>query len=173
MDADHPRPVRRHSLRLPHYDYAQAGAYFVTICIQDRRCLFAAIEDAILQPTPAGHLAESVWATLSTRFPGLSLDVYVIMPNHLHGIVVLPDRSLGAESAGRRPIPPLGAVIRAFKAATTRQIRQAGLTEFAWQPDYYEHVIRSDADLARIRQYIEDNPSRWATDPEHPQAPAR
>jgi REP element-mobilizing transposase RayT len=158
------RPQRR-SIRLRGYDYAQAGAYFVTICTHQREPWLGAIADGVLQPSAAGEIAGAVWAGLTQRFPTIALDQFVVMPNHLHGIILLGQT---ATSPGQRP-PAVGEIVRVFKAAAAWRIRQAANAAFGWQRNYYEHIIRDDDALARIRQYIHDNPARWSEDPENPE----
>jgi REP element-mobilizing transposase RayT len=118
--------------------------------------------------SPAGRIAEDTWGSISTRFPGTELDAYVVMPNHLHGIIVLPNRPDDHPSRIH-----VGRIVRAFKGAATHAIRHRGLREFAWQADYYEHVIRNDRDLNRIRDYILTNQFRWSLDRANPDAVTR
>jgi REP element-mobilizing transposase RayT len=143
---------------LAGYDYAQAGAYFVTICTAGRRCVLGSIVGTAFQASPPGTLVTAEWQDVPRRFPGVALDAFVVMPNHLHGIVVLEPGAM----------PPLGAIIRAFKAVTTRRLRTSGVPDFTWQANYYEHIIRNELDLDRVRQYITENPARWADDTENP-----
>lgn len=110
-----------------------------------------------------GSLAQSVWTQLMERFPGVLLDAYVLMPNHLHGIIFLSPRQFSDD----KPLT-LGEIVRAFKAVTTRNVRQNGRPDFAWQRNYFEHVVRDEQDLFRIRQYIANNPASWADDAENP-----
>jgi REP element-mobilizing transposase RayT len=158
-------PHRRRSLRLQGYDYAQAGAYFTTICTQDRVCLFGAVADGAMRLSAAGELAATVWSKLPLRFPDIDLDAFVIMPNHIHGIIVLADRA-----------PTIGKVVGTFKSLFAleyiRGVRSSRWPAFdgrVWQRNYYEHVIRDETDLNRIRQYIDENPLRWELDEENPQ----
>ena len=159
-------PLGRPSLRLPTYDYAQPGGYFVTICSQDRLCLFGHIEQGELQLNAAGRMVVEIWTSLPQRFPHTSLDAFVVMPNHVHGVVVIQE-----ERAGQG----LGQIVGAFKSlATNRYI--AGVRQLAWSPfpgrlwqdNYFEHIIRNEAELKRIRDYIAANPLQWERDPERP-----
>ena len=183
--ANETEKYKRRSIRLRDYDYSQAGAYFVTICTQNHKCLFGEIVDGEMLLNNVGQVVQSIWLTLPERYAGVELDQYMIMPNHLHGIVVLagkqpkdsytskvPDRfeqymypkgpiySTHQQELGL-PAPALGEIIRTFKSLTTRFIRAAGASDFAWQGNYYDHIIRNDDDLDRIRQYMIDNPTRW------------
>lgn len=177
----------RRSLRLQGYDYAQAGAYFVTICTQGRECLFGQIVDGEMLLNDAGRMVQAEWEALPGRFTGIDVDAFIVMPNHAHGILLLnpvgapfmAPHDPGADSPGAmnpgamnrgamNRAPTLGEIIRAFKAVATRRLRQSGLSEFAWQRNYYEHIIRNDESLTRIREYIANNPLQWALDRENP-----
>ncbi len=155
----------RRSIRLPGYDYAQSGAYFVTIVCRDR--------DLLLEHPRFRMAVEETWQWLPDRYENVGLDEYVIMPNHLHGIIILREvgrgASRGAPTSGTAR-KPLGSLIGAFKTVSTKRINRIrgvqGLP--VWQRNYYEHVIRSDEELNRIRQYIIDNPIHWEQDPENP-----
>jgi putative transposase len=159
-------PMGRPSLRLPTYNYAQPGGYFVTMCTQHRRCLFGEITDGEMHPNDAGRMAGEVWEALPTRFTHISLDGFVVMPNHPHGIVLIEE-----EQAGQG----LGQIIGAYKSLATNRyitgVRQLDWDPFPgrlWQDNYFEHVIRNQAALDRIRQYIVGNPLSWERDPERP-----
>jgi REP element-mobilizing transposase RayT len=161
---DYPRG--RPSLRLSSYDYAQPGGYFVTICTLDRVCLFGQVAEGDLHLNGAGHMVHQVWEELPQRFAHISLDAFVVMPNHLHGIVMIQEH---------RANQGLGQIIGAFKSLATNRysagVRQCGWQRFSgrlWQDNYFEHIIRNEASLRRIRDYIADNPLQWDTDPERP-----
>ena len=169
-----PEKHHRHSIRLTGYDYTQAGAYFVTIVTQGREPVF---DNVVLQ-----GIAESFWLRLPQRFSHVSLDEWVVMPNHLHGILVIsqdgpiPDPILpagGVPPAGA-PIGSLGAIIGAYKSTTTQRINRIRdmSGRQVWQRNYYERIIRSDAELDAIRRYIRDNPLNWPHDEHHPHTPA-
>jgi len=171
---DEPTLPRRRSIRLPTYDYAQGGAYFVTICAYDRRCVFGRVIDGQAQVNEIGAIIEEEWFR-SPIVRKIVLDAFVVMPNHVHGIVFMD--SVGA--TGRSPAPrsgpgrgSLGSFVGNFKAATTRRIRALSLTpdKPVWQRNYYEHIIRDDKSLDAIREYIENNPANWATDRQNPDA---
>ena len=181
---------RRRSLRLRGYDYSWAGAYFVTVCTHNRACLFGEIVNGEMQLNDVGRMVATHWRSLSKRFSSVQPDALVVMPNHMHGIIALIDVGaalVAAQGRARRITPPrrattrvaptasLGRVIGAYKSLTTvayaRGVKMWGWTPFAgklWQRNYYEHIIRNETDLNRVRQYIMDNPARWAEDPEHP-----
>lgn len=152
---------RRRTIRLPSYDYGSAGAYFVTLCTFGRECLFGEVVDGEMNPSPLGLSVGESWRWLAQRFPGVTLDHWVLMPNHLHGILVLgTDTSLGGSPK------PLGRLIGAFKTVSTKQVNAMRQTPGStlWQRNYWEHVVRNEADLERIRTYIEGNPGSWAAD---------
>jgi len=149
------------SKRLAGYDYSQPGFYFVTICTQEHRQVFGTIVDGQVNLRAPGQIAQSVWVTLPRRFAHVKLDEYVFMPNHMHAIIELTN--LDAALAG--PRAALWEIVRVFKAATSYQIRRSqGNPWFAWQDDYYDTVIQTEATLQQIRQYIVENPLRWTQD---------
>ena len=185
-----PEKHHRRSIRLEGYNYKQSGAYFVTIVTQNRICLFGDISDGEMILSDTGRSAEVSWVGLSSRFPTVSLDSFVVMPNHIHGIIIVgaqfiaPDSSQfiappasmthnyagTAQEGAMNRAPTLGEIVRSYKAVSTRLIRQTANADFAWQRNYYEDVVRSDESLNRIRQYILDNPLRWSIDRENPDA---
>ena len=161
-------PTRR-ALRLRTYDYSQAGAYFVTLCVEDRRCLFGTITDGTLELNPTGRWIASTWEGLGYRFPAVEMDAFVVMPNHLHGIVVLGEQPVSAES--RTDLPE---IMRRFKTYTATQFRTRDTTPRdlrrinLWQRGYHDRVIRNDRELNAIREYILNNPMQWHLDRENP-----
>lgn len=189
------RDQRRRSIRLKEYDYSQAGAYFVTIVTQDRGCLFGDVVDGKMQLNDAGQMVRSVWDDLPKYYAGVETDQFVVMPNHLHGVIVLvgvgpracpeaggqpqgvaPTNTRSAYSDALRTLS-LADVLHWFKTLTTQRytagVRESGWTRFnsrLWQRNYFEHVIRSEDSLNRIRQYILENPMRWEFDRENPAA---
>ena len=175
---------KRHSIRLKGYDYSQAGAYFVTICTNKGTCLFGEIVGREMHLNDAGRMVQAVWDQLVHRFDNVELDEYVIMPNHIHGVISIVGAPLvGAlnpyQRAGTRPAPTatscLGNIVGAFKSIATHEyiggVKQYGWLRFSgklWQRNYYERVARGDAELNAIRAYIADNPRRWDMDKENP-----
>lgn len=162
------RPQRR-SLRLRHYDYSDVGGYFITICTNGRRQLLGRILDGHMRPNDNGRIVESIWSTLPERFPDLILDAHIVMPNHFHGILIVHWHGLAAPKEG---LPALGDIVGALKSLTSRQyqMRKSHRVGSLWQGRYYEHIIRNDAELGRIRKYIAENPLKWAFDRENPEA---
>jgi REP element-mobilizing transposase RayT len=165
---------QRRSIRLPHYDYREAGFYFVTLCVHDRVCLFGEIVNGIMQLNECGALVASEWSRTSVIRPQVVLDEFVVMPNHFHGIVMLTVFRRGvlpyARPNFRSPSQTLGAILRGFKSTTTKRINEIRdiLGAAVWQRNYYEHVVRNDEELQRIREYIVNNPAQWELDRENP-----
>ncbi len=152
-------PTRK-NFRLPGYDYSGAGYYFVTICTKDRRPVLGLVRGHQVTPSNAGLVVVGIWESVPVRFSGVSLDTFVLMPNHIHCIVVIDDNRPGSMNRAST----LGDVVRKMKAASTRSIRREFDPVFSWQRNYYEHVIRSEGSLNRIRRYIQLNPLLWALD---------
>ena len=164
------RLPQRKSLRLAHFDYAEPQSYFVTIVAHDRRCVFGRVEDDDILPSPAGEMLAREWHGLTGRF-GIEIKPFVVMPNHLHGLVSTCNMS--------RP-PALGRIIGAFKSITAREYRAGvnargwpNMPSGLWQRGYFDHVVRDEADEARIIDYINANPVNWVTDPDNPDSPER
>ena len=163
----------RRSIRLKDFDYSQSGAYFVTIVTHQRRCFFGEVAGGDVQLSEAGRIVNEMWQRLSERFDNVSADSFVVMPNHVHGIVTVGAQLIAPDGAGDGAMnraPTLGQIIRAVKAASTYRIRQSTGLEALWQRNYYEHVIRDGKSLDRIRRYIAENPARWQFDPNNPNA---
>jgi putative transposase len=165
-----PRGHRR-SIRLRGYDYTKPGAYFLTICTADRAPLFGEVVDGDMRLNALGQIIENEWLRSETIRQEIVLDAFVVMPNHLHGIVFITS---GREPAGgdvgahghaplRRPPRSLGSFVAEFKsAAALRGNRHRGTPGLPlWQRGTYEHIIRDEQALARIRRYIVSNPARW------------
>ena len=155
-------PKRKHP-RLPDYDYSTAGAYFITICTQGRRCLFSRIVGRGLAPaetvyTQYGIVAREQLLQLEKRFPSLRIEQFVIMPNHIHAILFLE------EAAGARPRPTISDIVCAYKSLTTRACKQLCPIDKVFQTSFYEHIIRGDKDYDEIAQYIINNPKQWELD---------
>ena len=167
------RPARK-STRLKGYDYAQNGAYFVTICTQNRECLFGRVVTGDMRLNYAGVMIMQHWDKLPSKFPRIELDTCVLMPNHLHGIVVIHDGDTAAKAgAPRQQKPSLNDVMQWFKMMTTnayiRGVKEQGWESFPgklWQRSFHDHILRNESDLNTRRGYIATNPARW-TDDEH------
>jgi putative transposase len=160
----------RRSIRLSGYDYAQSGAYFMTICTHNRQYLFGDIADGEMQLNDAGRMVERCWNDIPTHFPHVELDAFVVMPNHVHFIVVNMghgEHTVQGEHAGS----PLHVVLQWFKTMTTNEyicgVKQHGWSPFCgklWQRNYWEHIVRNAQELNHIREYIRDNPASWQQD---------
>ena len=177
----------RQSMRLYEYDYSQAGAYFVTVCTQNRDFLFGEITDGRMVPNDAGRMIQSSWDELPHHYPGIDIDAFVAMPNHIHGIIVLVGagpracpgngklQEDGGQPRGVAPTLSLPDIVHRFKSLTTTRYKH-GVQQFGWIPfpgklwrrNYYEHIIRNEEELDRLREYIVNNPAQWALDDENP-----
>jgi putative transposase len=173
-----PDKHHRRSIRLRNYDYAWPGMYFITICTQNRDLLFGNIVNDIMQLNAAGQMVQAIWETLPERFPNIGVDEFVVMPNHFHAILVIEEcRPAGEDGIATGDVPTLGAMIGAFKSITTHEYIQGvkckGWPPFdrrVWQRNYWEHVVRDEATLDKIRQYVRTNPAFWTDDQLHPDA---
>ena len=166
---------QRRSIRLAHYDYSQNGAYFMTLCVHARLSIFGQIVDGAMQLNECGSLVASEWCRTSAIRPQVALDEFVVMPNHFHAIITIEDSRRGvlpyAHPKFQSPSQSLGSIVRGFKSATTMLINSMRNSSGArvWQRNYYEHVIRNESELTRIREYIVNNPHQWSLDRENPQ----
>lgn len=166
----------RRSIRLKGYDYTQAGTYFVTICVQHRMCLLGEICDKIMRHNAAGQMIQAVWNELPQHYPGVAIDAFVAMPNHVHGIILLTGIDQVNADQTTAPVLSLPEVVHRFKSLTTAQYRK-GVSEGGWKPfpgklwqrNYYEHIVRDATELNHIRDYIARNPAHWAEDAENPE----
>jgi REP-associated tyrosine transposase len=184
----------RRSIRLPGYDYAQDGAYFVTICTQERLCVFGGVSGGKMLHNDAGRMVGRWFLELEKKHETVRCDDYVVMPNHFHGIVEFKGENVDGDEQGAHAGAPLQTidgddvdndgvvalahVIQWFKTMSTneyiRKVKQHDWPPFPgrlWQRNYYERIIRSDTELNRIREYIVQNPATWDTDelnPKHP-----
>ncbi len=171
-------PDRHHrrSIRLKGYDYTQPGAYFITICAHQRAHLFGRVVDGEMVLNALGEIARQCWLAIPNHFPQARLDEFVIMPNHVHGIVWIVN-NVGTRNFSPPPSPDqrprgtsktVGSIVRGFKIGVTKWARQHTDVYTVWQRNYYEHIIRDDRALYAIRQYIRDNPLRWHLDRYNP-----
>ena len=204
---------RVESIRLPGYDYSQPGAYFITIVTHNRQCSFGNIIDDEMMLNEFGVLVQNEWLKTGIIRPNINIDAFVVMPNHLHGIIIITDNDNGhsrdsrdsrdsrrdtlqrvstitdtitdtdtdtitdtemgtetdtgtIEQFGKPTKNSIPTIVRSFKSTTTKQINQMRQTPMKplWQRNYFEHVIRDDNELTRIRHYIINNPNRWEED---------
>jgi REP element-mobilizing transposase RayT len=166
----HPRCLTR----LKDFDYSRPGAYFVTICTQAKLPVFGTIINEKLALNTCGTITESCWLDIPRHYPNARLDEYVIMPNHVHGIIILEYMEPQSDKApaGLKPAAtghPLSEIVRAFKTFSARKVNQLRNSSGnpVWQRNYYEHVIRSELELNQIRDYINNNPLRFALNNEN------
>ncbi len=180
-----PNIHHRRSIRLPGYDYTQAGAYFVTICTHQRQHLFGEIIDGQMHLNLCGQVVVSRWQNIPRHFPRVKLDEFVLMPDHLHGIIAIgggdgeegiafPDgESISSQVLGGNAMPlrgtetdSLGAIVQNFKSVSTRKINQINRSAGTpvWHRNYHERIIRDETALHNIRRYIAANPSKWESD---------
>ena len=187
----------RRSIRLHGYDYSRKGAYFITLCAKNRQCLFGKIADDKMVLNEYGKIVQDEWMESSKIRKEIKLDYFIVMPNHIHGIIFItnrntPLRSTDANDVGAtppnggtsRPAPPqaesppprgpkpksLGSFVAGFKSIATRRINELRKTPgvSVWQRNYYDHIIRNENELHQIREYIVNNPAKWEYDRENP-----
>ncbi len=158
---------KRRSIRLPDYDYSQNNAYFVTICTKDR---LPTIDSGIIR-----GIIQKAWENLPNHYPTVILDEFMIMPNHIHGIIIISNQNIYGLRRGEVTSPlrkkiTLGQIVAYFKYQSTKSINQIrrSISVPFWQRNYYEHVMRNDDDLYRTRKYIRENPLKWNLDEENP-----
>lgn len=167
---------RIETARHPKQDYAAPGWYFITLCTARRRCFFGRIRNHALLSAEIGEAVARHWQSISSLRQRVKLDEFVVMPNHLHGIVVIegghgfsppsPDDVDSFRVSVDRRLKPasLGSIVGSFKAGFTAWCRRNGHADFAWQPRYYDKIIRSNTALEAIREYIRQNPLNWEED---------
>jgi REP element-mobilizing transposase RayT len=164
----------RRPIRLKGYDYSQTGAYYFTFCVQRRFYSLGFVRNGKVDLFPPGKMVKNWWLKLPEKFPNIKLDVYVIMPEHFHGIIHIINGNGGGidstvhPSAQQRVDAPLSQIVQWFKTMTTNEymleVKQSGwfpCDRRFWQRGYYEHVVRNATDLNRIRNYIINNPVNW------------
>jgi REP element-mobilizing transposase RayT len=174
--ADKVHPHRK-SIRLPKYDYAQEGAYFITVVTKNRNCLFGQISEGIICLNPFGNIVSQVWESIPKHHPKTVVHPFIIMPNHIHGIIniVRARRAVPLHQSEEfgKPVPgSIPTIVRSFKSESTRRINVFRNTPGAkvWQRNYYEHVIRGEKDYESIYEYILTNPQNWLKDNEYQKA---
>ncbi len=167
----------RQTIRLKKYDYSLPGAYFVTICAYNKEYLFGEIINGKIFLNRYGKIVHNCWYDLTNHYKNIKLDYFIIMPNHFHGILnivgagfkpALGLKRAGLKRAGLKPAPTTGLteIIRAFKTFSARYINELRETTgiAVWQRNYYEHIIRDESELNKIREYIRYNPMKWQDD---------
>ncbi len=179
---------RRKATRFGEHDYSRAGRYFVTVCAENRRSAFGEIVNEEMRLSAVGAVAQECWRLIPNHFPSADIGEFIVMPNHIHGIVIVGDADCRGRDACMRGTrlprrPPqsenqnanrskmsLSKIMQGFKSAVTRTVgKRRNDHAFGWQRSFYDRVIRDDAELNRIREYIRDNPSKWAFDRYNPE----
>ena len=183
-----PEKHHRHSIRLRGYDYSAPGYYYITICAYNRECIFGEIEQGRMKLNDSGKIIENTWYDLPNHNNNILLDVFIIMPNHVHGIIRIVgagskpalkgDRCLRADlksRAGLEPAPtvknhPLSEIVRQFKTFSTRVINKKSgcINNKIWQRNYFDHIIQNKIELRKIRKYIKNNLATWSDDTDNP-----
>ena len=184
---------RRKIIRLKEYDYSSSGAYFVTICTHNKENVFGKIVDGEVHLSDVGEIAHKCWIEIPNHFYYVNSDVHVIMPNHVHSIIIINKKedipgdnftrkdiqlnvptekikiNVSAISAKISPRQgTLSVIVRTYKAAVTTECRRYGYSNFLWQSRFYEHIIRDERDYRNIQEYIPNNPLQWSFDKENP-----
>ena len=189
-----PKIHHRHSIRLKGYDYSQAGLYFITICVQDRKCRFGKIENDEMIWNSLGEHANKCWLEIPEHFPNVVLHEHIVMPNHVHGIIQLtgdavvrsrhvvtvqPDATtegtshvmsqqpptLPFQNKFSQPIPgSISVIIQQFKSSVKRWCNQNGYDHFTWHSRFHDHIIRNEQSYQTISNYIINNPAKWQDD---------
>jgi putative transposase len=160
------------SARLKDWDYSIPWWYYVTICTKDMRCCFGEIINGEMMLNEYGNYAFSFFKDIPNHFKCVEIDYFVIMPNHVHGIVIINDlvetrdrvSLLNNRKFGNPLKNSLPVIINQYKGSVTRFIRKSGFPSFQWQSRFYDHIIRNEKDLDRIRMYIKYNPLKWEVD---------
>jgi REP-associated tyrosine transposase len=166
----------RRTIRLSGWDYSADGAYFVTVCTSDRSHLFGEIADGHMRVNALGAVVADSWRWLASQYTHVTLDDWCLMPNHLHGLLILTgrggsrtaltDTSTPGGDAVMTPRKPVGRLIGAFKTVSTKHINRLRNTpaEVVWQRNFWEHIVRDDGEMDLVRAYIRDNPTNWSSD---------
>jgi len=175
---------QRKYMRLHGWDYSSPGCYFVTICVKNKECFLADIVDGKVVPNEYGKIVESRWLWLKNQYPYVELDGFVVMPNHVHGLIQIKKESVVTNHDIPSPdhvvtgrdlslhtemkIKSLSDIIGAFKTISSKAIHLAGFPNFFWQRSFYEKIIRSEREAGKVREYIRTNPENWDRDDENP-----
>jgi len=154
--------------RLQNYDYSQNGYYFVTICEKNRKEFFGEITNDEMILNECGRIIDGQWLWLKDQYDYVKLDEYIVMPNHIHGILIIENKNVNGRDRSR-PVPTkkiksLSELMGAFKTTSSKLIHQTGLKNFIWQRSFYDHIIRNNQSLNNIRAYVKNNPIKWAMD---------
>ena len=167
-----PKIHHRRSIRLEGYDYSQEGMYFVTICTVNKNCIFGNITDGEMVLNEMGTIVYNEWLQTPVIRKSIDLDVFVVMPNHIHGIIILRsgvcNEGVYKEGVCNTPLqsPTIGSIVRGYKSSVTGKINALNKTRgvVVWQKNYWEHIIRDLQTYTTISEYIINNPINWSTD---------
>jgi putative transposase len=191
---DEQKILGRKSIRLRDYDYSVSGAYFITICVKNGNCAFGEINESFVDLNVLGKKAADYWEEILFHYKNVIPDEYVIMPNHVHGIISIINDPVGVQyteplhgnylnrseklissddiekkNEYQKVIPnSIGSIVRNYKGAVSRWSNANGVNDFQWQRGYYDRIIRNEKELFNVRQYIMNNPVRWMFDLENP-----
>lgn len=158
----------RRSPRLHNYDYTRGGVYFLTICTYRLAQIFGHVLDGNVVLNDLGRLVDEEWRKAADVRPTIEVDLHVVMPNHIHGILFKSESQRTSLSADKTTLPPdsLGSIVAQFKSVVTKRSRQLANPPSMpiWKRNYYDHIVRNEQDLDRIRRYIMANPARWSED---------
>jgi putative transposase len=165
---------RLSSLRLKDFDYSEEGIYFITICTKDRKNFFGKIQNGKMMLNDVGEIAKKCWKEIPKYFPDTVLGTFVIMPNHVHGLIYIKENNNSSvRNENFRSLPPgwhgaksrsLSSIIRGFKIGVTKWCRQNNHDYFSWHKSFYDHIVRNDEELEKIHEYIIFNPQKWELD---------
>ncbi len=172
---------RIESTRLKGWDYRSPGWYFVTVCVDKKRCVFGEIKQGDMRLSALGAAAHSQMETLPSHYSNVLVDWFVVMPNHLHAIIVIegrhrysppvgimPASSTAGEGSGPPKSGSLSAIVRSYKAGVSKWAHKHGFAGFAWQERFHDHILRTNDAVNRTRDYIRDNPVNWTNDELNP-----
>jgi putative transposase len=167
---------RVESTRLRDWDYGSPGWYFVTLCTKEKKCSLGHAIDGQIVLSDAGATAETEMKSVSSHYKNVMIDRYVIMPNHVHAIIVIEGNHTYSPVETRLAPSPTGGcvllsnIVGGYKAGVTRICHAKGLLDFAWQSRFHDHILRCNTSLNAVRDYIDHNPQTWLQDPDNPKA---
>jgi putative transposase len=173
-----PDKYKRKSIRIREYDYSQPNWYYITICSYKKECIFGEIKKGVMVLNEFGKIAKTEWEKTKDIRKNIELDYFIIMPNHIHGIIIIEKKNVGAhcnvplpqtESFGKSTKNTIPTIVKLYKSAVTKQINilRNSPGHPVWQRNYYEHIIRNDKELYKLRQYIHNNSIKWEDDEYH------
>jgi REP element-mobilizing transposase RayT len=155
---------RIESSRLKNWDYSTPWWYYVTICTKDMKCWFGEVKKGKMVLNDLGNYVENKWKEIPMHYHMVELDYHVTMPNHFHGIIIINEVETGHAPSLQMQGPSLGNIVGGFKSSISKWAHKNNYVNFKWQPRFYDHIIRNENDLRRIRTYIQNNPLKWELD---------